>query len=73
MADIKPSTEGDAASWTPRQALMFALTECDNWDAVVIMAMKKDGKPHGINATPNNVIRAGLLGFGLANIWDDEA
>lgn len=73
MTSIGPNVEGDAKDWTPRQALMHALTCCDNWSAVVIVGMKADnGAPHGINATPNATVRGGLFAYGLTNVWDED-
>lgn len=71
MADISPKPVGKASEWTPRQALLHALTECDGWDAVVIMARTKDGRPHGINATPDTITLHGLCAFGMMNDWED--
>lgn len=72
MADISPKIEGKASDWTPRQALLAALAECDNWDCVVIMARRHDGKPHGINATPDTITLHGLCAFGMTNDWEDD-
>ena len=65
------NVEGDAADWTPRQALLHALTHCDEWEGCVIMAVRKDGAPHGVNATKNRFIRGGLLAYALGDVWDD--
>lgn len=73
MADIKPDLSGEAASWTPRQALMAALAECDDWSAVVIIAQRvSDGKPHGFNSAPNAIVRSGLCAYALVNSWGED-
>lgn len=62
-----------ANGWTPRQALMRALLECDekagNWKSVVIIAL--DGDMRGINATTNRIERIGLITDALLNKWGD--
>lgn len=71
MADIGPKPEGLASEWSPRQALMHAISICEDLDAVVIIARRKDGKPHGINATPDTITLHGLCAFGMMNDWED--
>lgn len=67
MADFVPKVEpgGSATDWTTRQALMYALTQCDEYSRVIILFA--DATDDGVRTrmiqagTLNQFERAGIL------------
>ena len=70
-ADIKPSSPtGEAKDWTPRQALLRALSEADELGAVVILAYGKDREDRrGYCSVPDTITRLGLCMDGALSNW----
>lgn len=70
---IMPSAKGDASSWTPRQALMYALSMADDYDSVVIVfGNTKEATSYGITSTPNCFVRDGLLAASIGGGWHSK-
>lgn len=59
---VKPLERGKASEWTPRQALLQALQEVDDYDAVVIsLANTKDDTTRSFASAPSALIRDGII------------
>lgn len=59
---------GDASKWTPRQALLAALAECENMDAVVIIG-RYGSESKAWNCSNNAFERDGLIFSAFKGLW----